>query len=220
MKPGSGDASIRSRSPRFVVEGASDGSFELRFSGAFRLGWLGRLGAALSRRHVNVTEGRAEKNNDGHWSGSLRLESSARHELNEFDWDALCDEEVAGPAEAALRITHFSLRRGGKRSLELSVQAYDDLGFLSSLLRRLGFLGLFPEKIDVRTTLGVVDDSFVLSGLGGEISDTVEQALFASLQRLVASNSTAPPRVAQGSSPAHGSSPAPGSSPGHRAPPR
>lgn len=213
MKPGPAEAPPRSRSARFTIEDAGHGSFGLRFSGAFRLGWLGRLGAALSRRGVNVTEGRAEKGSDGHWNGSLRFESSGRHEFSEFDWEALCEEEVVGPAEVPLRITHFSLRQRTKRSLELSVQAYDDLGFLSGLLRRLGFLGLFPEQIDVRTTHGVVDDSFVLSGLGGEISDTVEQALFASLQRLVTSNSTSPPRAAHGSSPTPASAPVPGSTP-------
>ncbi|HSC89871.1 MAG TPA: hypothetical protein VLC09_21495, partial [Polyangiaceae bacterium] len=69
---------------------------------------------------------------------------------------------------------------------------------------RLGFLGLFAERISAFTRHGRIDDAFVLCGIGGEApSIATEQALRTVLARLCVQS---------------GNPKAPASSPGQKTP--
>jgi hypothetical protein len=154
------------------------------------------LSAALSRRHISIRGARAEREPDGSWQGVLELRADdlcsddrcekRTDELYSIDYLALTEEaEQDGSDPTRPRLESFHLVRDVCCSLELHVRAADELGFLSALFVRLGFLGLFPEKVRATTVGDRIDDTFVLHGVGGAVpSAAAERALRAVLTRL------------------------------------
>jgi hypothetical protein len=180
--------------PHFFLSSAGAGLYDVTFEGRFRLGWFGRLCAALSVRNISVENGSAERDQDGTWTGHLQIRPLAgASEVEALHWAELCEEQTLGlPPLVDLGVLRVFVERRGKRAIELHLAAKDQLGFLSALLGRFGFLGLFPERIHVSTRGSSIDDVFVLSSLAGEISDSLEAKLIGVLRR-TEGGSTAPP---------------------------
>jgi UTP:GlnB (protein PII) uridylyltransferase len=160
--------------------------------GRLPLAWLGQLSAALSRRGIGIRDVRADREQDGTWQVVLELCAekmrAAPHaqELSRIDYLALTEELAPDSSDPSRpRLMSFYLGRDVYSSLELQVRAEDELGFLSALFVRLGFLGLFPVKVRATTVGDRIDDTFMLHGVGGAApSVAAERALRAVLTRL------------------------------------
>lgn len=165
----------------------SDG-LTLTLWGDLGLGWLGRLSNALSRRGISIESVDAIRRADGSWFGALGI-SIARATVapTELDYFALCSEgrdETIALREP--RLERFQIERTATGALELRLNAADAVGFLASVLDRCEFLGLFPERLKVTTSDGMIYDTLWLRGVAGnEPSSEAERALRAQFSRLL-----------------------------------
>ncbi len=191
----------RASGPGFRVDPVCPTVARVTLWGRLPLAWLGQLSAALSRRGIGIRDVRADREQDGSWQVVLELSAdevrTAPHtqELSRIDYLALTEEPAPDTSDPSRpRLMSFYLGRDVESSLELQVRGKDELGFLSALFVRLGFLGLFPVKVRA-TTLGErIDDTFVLHGVGGAPpSSAAERALRAVLTRLTRPPSPKPP---------------------------
>jgi hypothetical protein len=189
----SSSASVsRASGPGFRVDPVCPTVARVTLWGRLPLAWLGQLSAALSRRGIGIRDVRADREQDGSWQVVLELSAeevrTAPHtqELSRIDYLALTEEPAPDASDPTRpRLASFYLGRDVESSLELQVRAKDELGFLSALFVRLGFLGLFPVKVRATTVGERIDDTFVLHGVGGAPpSSAAERALRTVLTRL------------------------------------
>lgn len=171
----------------FELQEAAE-NLTLTLWGELGLGWLGRLANALSRRGIGIETVSALCRSDGSWFGTLEL--SPRHATTapaELDYVALCHEgERHSVVSNSPRLERFQLERTATGGLELRLRAKDEVGFLASVLDRCEFLGLFPERLAVKTQGGVIDDTLWLRGVAGNAaSPEAERELRAQFQRFL-----------------------------------
>jgi hypothetical protein len=110
-----------------------------------------------------------------------------------LDLLSLTEEVASAPRDPAQpRLSSFRLTRLPDELLELVVTGPDEVGFLSALFARLGFLGLFPDRISATTRSGRIDDTLTLRGIAGEAPSTgTEQALRTALTRITSQSGRA-----------------------------
>jgi hypothetical protein len=165
---------------RLRASEADDGSCRLRFQGDLRLGWLGTLSRKLAESALDILTLEAERNERGDWLAEFVVRSTAgRVDPLSLDYERIVDEsETSNPLRGEARILRATLARDSDDMLVLHVIAPDELGFLSRILGRLGFLGAFPERIRAQSEGANVVDTFWLRGFGrAPLTDASEQAL-------------------------------------------
>jgi UTP:GlnB (protein PII) uridylyltransferase len=171
------------------VEAQSSNQFTVHLWGDLGLGWFGRLATALAQRGLNIDSAQAVRDGDSAWSGTLQLSTSGSPaepvDPRSLDYVTLSNESCAVGHEVNLSCDTHRLVRTETGTLQLRLIAADQLGLLSSLLDRLQFLGLFPERLRVTTTGQFVDDTLWLRGVAGHPPSTqAEQALRELLTRI------------------------------------
>lgn len=173
------DAQLGLRARVRVTE-AGDGTCRMRFEGDLRLGWLGTLSRRLAENALDILTLEAERDARGDWLAELVV-FSADGLVDPFtlDFAELLDEGgAASPVRGDARILRATLGRDSDEMLVLHVVASDELGLLSRILGRLGFLGAFPERIRAHSEGRNVVDTFWLRGFGrAPLSEASEQAL-------------------------------------------
>jgi hypothetical protein len=175
----------------FELQRSENAEVALTLWGDLGLGWLGRLASALSRRGIGIVSVDAIRRSDGSWFGSLVLAvGEATIAPSELDYYGLCSEgpEVRGLARE-LRLERFQVERTAAGALELRLNGPDEVGFLAAVLDRCEFLGLFPERLQVTTQQGTINDVLWLRGVANnEPSVEVERALRTQFLRLGATS--------------------------------
>jgi hypothetical protein len=171
------------------VTSLAGGMHAVKLSGELPRGWCGNLTAALSRRHIGIVRGFAKRIVDHRWIAELQIQSPAGigPQLTDTDclalaWSAPAPEP---PADIAIDSYYVDSSPESGPYLFLEVNGYDRLGFLASLLDRLGSLSLLPEQISVETWDGRALDCFHLkTAAGGPPSPETARALAAMLESL------------------------------------
>jgi len=162
-------------------------------SGELPLGWSATVASNLTSLGCDVEAARATLDAENGWHGVFEGTRPATL-LAVPSSDSLLVSVGNGPAIVPRILTHHVARDGATGRLDLHIRAKDASGLLASFLRNLGMLGLFPQRFDVRTEVGVADDRFSLAGIGGS---RVTERSELELGRLLARWS--PPPVAKSS---------------------
>jgi UTP:GlnB (protein PII) uridylyltransferase len=151
--------------------------FAVEIAGQLPVFWAGNLLAALAARNIDVVSGRAvgEKRN---WTATLVLDARrAAAAPDTLDFVALAHTDAVPTSGTDLKLTSFTLTPLADGRLEVRVNAPDQPGFLSRLVRTMALVSLFPREFDIDTPGGRINDRFVVSGAGGAVSPTAVKAL-------------------------------------------
>lgn len=156
------------------------GTHRLVIEGELRLGWLGTLSRRLAGAGLDIVSLDAERDERGAWRAEVVLlaASGATDPLGLDYGKLLEDTRSSEPVRGEPRLVRATLEREGDGTLVLHLVAKNELGLLSRILGRLGFLGAFPERVRAFSEGLTVADTFWLRGFGrAALSETSEQAL-------------------------------------------
>jgi hypothetical protein len=147
----------------------SSDRYLLNVAGRLASGWAGRFAGRLAERGINIEKATASRDARGFWTAGFEVTRTADGmDPEEVDFsDLLTAEPLAADVEPP-RVYGYSLRRLlGEARLVLELEAPDQIGFLSRLLRRLSFFPLFPVEMKIETAGGIVRDTVHLTSVGG-----------------------------------------------------
>lgn len=173
-----------SAAPRTLVfDPIGSRRFVLRVAGQMPLGWSAIVAANLSALGCDVEVAKASVDVEREWTGSF--EGTRPPGLVSIPSEHKLLVDAVSMVTMTPRVASYELSRHHVTGrLDLRITAHDASGLLAGLLRQFGMLGLFPQQFDVRTTSGLADDRFTLSGIGGSrVSDVTERELGRSLAR-------------------------------------
>ena len=141
--------------------------------------WLAHVCSGLGDSGIAVVAGQAVRQAGGAWQAHLDVDTSrAIVPVEEVDLAAIAGGARAGRDVVKLQLTSVTVTRLPDLMLQVDVSAYDELGFLGRLLRRVSLYGLYPSEVRVSTGDGVVHDRLVLTGMGASApNETVAQQL-------------------------------------------
>lgn len=144
------------------------GRFALRLWGRLPRGWLDALCAGLAHHGVSVESGIARQGEDRDWVASFELSQppGATDPLLLDLLELMSRRRGSAPPIALEGYALRTIARAGG-ALALEVWGADQVGFLSGLLERIGFLGLTPLEVRIETDAAGVRDAFVLRGHDG-----------------------------------------------------
>ena len=158
-----------SRGPSVRVRPLGAERFQFYIEGSLAPGWAGNLASGLAAHHISIERGEARAERGGVWTARFevqRLAGAPRFE--KLDLAELAATDAGEGFATPLRLIGFKLEtavdRGG--CLMVGVSAYDTVGFLAALLRRLAYFSLFPIELRLETRDGRVDDRLWLRGAG------------------------------------------------------
>jgi hypothetical protein len=175
----------------------------MHLTGDMRPGWCARLSAGLAERGVDILGAHATALAVGSWDARFELHCPRRAALERGDVCRMLETEPAEAACARLDLVGFALEpstaRGG--CLRLDLAGRDRIGFLATLLCRIGTLALRPVELSLHSSDGRARNRLWLRGAGGRPPSAASHAaLQASLDALVQARSTT--RVRPGLQPA------------------
>lgn len=160
----------------------------VKLSGELPPGWCENLTSALSRRNIGIVRGFAKQIVDHRWIAEFQVQPPERGTgLSDTDYLSLAwsPASPAPPADIALDSYYVDSSPEAGQYLFLEVNGYDRIGFLASLLDRLGRQALFPEQISLETWEGRALDCFHLrTAAGNPPGPETARALSATLESL------------------------------------
>jgi hypothetical protein len=129
---------------------------------------MASLSRRLAERHISIDHAHARRQGDELWIAELHLIALAgAPDPKTLDYIAMA-EEAEPPRSAGFTLDSYRLleSRDYGGSLMLTLEAFDSLGLLGSLLGSLAELGLFPLELHIETRGGRAYDSLWLAGPG------------------------------------------------------
>jgi hypothetical protein len=188
---GSEDALKYSRESLFDLERMDDDTYRIAMQGALPFGWERHLTLGLSIMNINILWGSAKRLTRSQWQGELIVEPLYGHvdmvnlDINEVlkRGRSMCKREKFVPS-----LTNFELRDCMKDNgtLYASVKGEDTLGFLAGLFTKFDSCMLFPVKLDIGTSGGMINDEFHLIGAAGmKVSETMKKSAEEALTSLL-----------------------------------
>jgi hypothetical protein len=155
--------------PKVDIARNPSGGYQLGLEGEFlHPHWVAFLFSGLSANRVSVVSGTAQQRSLATWSAAFQLDFTQSPAIPEqVDYLGLTDQEQLPLSLEVPTISTFQVLRRGDESLEVRVQAPDQLGFLGRFLGKLCMLGLFPVEMAIDTPGGRIQDSLVFRGIAG-----------------------------------------------------
>lgn len=149
------------------------GLYELKITGSFtHPHWMAFLFSGLAASGVSVVSGRAMQASSGLWEARLTLDfASVVVRPDTIDYVALALQKPAQTDARAPRLSRFQIARRMDRSLEVTLDGPDQIGFLGRVLGRMSLLMLFPVEMEITTVSGTIRDKIVVRGIGGTAPD-------------------------------------------------
>ena len=151
-------------------------TYAAELTGRLPVFWAGNLTAALAARNIAIVSGRGTSENRK-WAAALVLDArGATAAPDKLDLIELANTESPPADGPPLALTRFACDTLTDGRLEVRVSAPDQPAFLSRLLRSMALVSLFLREFEIDTPNGTIRDRFVLSGVGGAVSPTSQQA--------------------------------------------
>ncbi|SFI38277.1 hypothetical protein [Planctomicrobium piriforme] len=171
--------------PKVEVSSHPAGGYSVSLDGEFlHPHWVAFLFAGLSANGVSVISGQAQQRSLATWSANFQLDfSRAMQTAQSIDYLALTDQEQLPLVSDIPRLTGFQIQRRTDESLEVRLEANDQLGFLGRLLGKICMLGLFPVEMVISTIGNRIQDTLIFRGIAGMApSEATRQRLESVLQ--------------------------------------
>jgi len=147
----------------------------LEIGGRLPLNWTSSLAAGLASHGIGIVEGRALRTHLD-WAGSFVLDTSgATTDPGSLDMLTLARADTRAAGDTEIHLTRFTCRRL-EHGLEVRVFGPDQQGFLARLFGRFALLTLFPSRFEISTTDDGIDDTFVVTGIGGVVPSAAAAA--------------------------------------------
>ena len=165
--------------PRVRLQPRGGGSFSLRLEGAFPDGWCGRLSLGLSQARLSIVRGFARRVDGAGWVSELHvIAQDGLADPRHLDALGLAMAEAAPAPPAPITLDSYYIDASPESGpyVFLEVRGPDRVGFLGSLLERLGRVGLVPEQMSVETWAGQARDTFYLRPVRGGARVRSEEA--------------------------------------------
>ncbi len=138
---------------------------EVRISGDLPVVWPERFASSLATRAIHVARGEAERREES-WTGFFELESAKpEDDPTQIDYAEIFRSIPAARQARPLAFLHHGLVRL-PNALRLAIEAEDRQGLMADVLVRLKHLGLYPRRLTVDTTSGLVTQCYWLAGYG------------------------------------------------------
>lgn len=158
--------SIPSR-PGFTLEPLGRLNYRITLWGGFFPGWIGSFTGRLADRGLNITGGSARKVTPAAWHAVFEFEASAGVDVAKINFLDLADSSLDRTPPKAIRLEDYRIVANQDGCISVHISGRDQLGLLSSLLKKFHLYMLFPNEVTVATTAGRVTDFFRLRGMGG-----------------------------------------------------
>jgi hypothetical protein len=159
--------------PQSTLTRLPTGLHELKITGNFtHPHWMAFLFSGLAASGVSIMSGRAMQNGNGIWEARLSLDfTSVVVRPEGIDYVSLALQKPTQTDAKAPRLTKFQISRRIDRSLEVTLDGPDQIGFLGRVLGRMSLLMLFPIEIEITTVSGNIRDKVTVRGIGGAPPD-------------------------------------------------
>lgn len=163
------------------------GGCAVSITGKMPIGWLGSVTAGMGQAGLDIERADARKVAATHWEGVFMVRSAVSgKDPAGIDYGRFLASSPAAAASQSLELHSYTLREplANHDPLYLEVKGEDRPGFLGAFLNRLAFFGLFPDRIEVSTRHGLIEDRFWLRGVGGQApGENIAQVLRGVLDR-------------------------------------
>lgn len=163
--PTSDSVSIPSR-PGFTLEPLGRLNYRITLWGGFFPGWIGSFTGRLADRGLNITGGSARKITPAVWHAVFEFEAAGA-DVAKINFLELADSALDRTPPKAIRLDDYRVVANLDGCISVHISGRDQLGLLSSLLKKFHLYMLFPNEVTVATTAGRVTDFFRLRGMGG-----------------------------------------------------
>jgi hypothetical protein len=172
--------------PQSTLTRLPTGLHELKITGNFtHPHWMAFLFSGLAASSVSIVSGRAMQNAGGQWEARLTLDfTSVVVRPESVDYVALALQKPAQTDARAPKLTRFQISRRIDRSLEVTLDGPDQIGFLGRVLGRMSLLMLFPVEMEITTISGTIRDKIVVRGIGGTAPDESAKTSLETLLRV------------------------------------
>lgn len=164
--PSFDNESIPSR-PGFTLEPLGRLNYKITLRGGFFPGWIGSFTGRLADRGLNIVGGSARKITPAVWHAVFEFEATAGADVAKINFLELADSSLDRTPPKAIRLDDYRLVANPDGCVSVHISGRDQLGLLSSLLKKFHLYMLFPNEVAVATTAGRVTDFFRLRGMGG-----------------------------------------------------
>ncbi len=164
--PASNNASIPSR-PGFTLEPLGRMHYRITLWGGFSPGWIGSFTGRLADREINIIGGEARKVTPAVWHAVFEFEAAAGVDVAKINFMELADSSLDRTPPKAISLDDYRVVANQDGCLSVHISGRDQLGLLSSLLKKFHLYMLFPNEVTVATAAGRVTDFFRLRGMGG-----------------------------------------------------
>ncbi|RYG72996.1 hypothetical protein EON80_03635, partial [bacterium] len=120
------------------------------------------LFSGLAASAVSIVSGRAMQGASGVWDARLTLDfTSVVVRPESINYVGLALQKPALTDARAPKLTRFQIARRIDRSLEVTLDGPDQIGFLGRVLGRMSLLMLFPVEMEIATVTGNIRDKIV-----------------------------------------------------------
>lgn len=164
--PSIDNASIPSR-PGFTLESLGRMNYRITLWGGFFPGWIGSFTGRLADRGLNITGGEARKVTPAVWHAAFEFEATAGVDVTKINFLELADSSLDRTPPKAISLDDYRVVANQDGCISVHISGRDQLGLLSSLLKKFHLYMLFPNEVTVATAAGRVTDFFRLRGMGG-----------------------------------------------------
>jgi hypothetical protein len=158
--------SIPSR-PGFTLESHGRLNYRITLWGGFFPGWIGSFTGRLADRGLNILGCSAKKVTPAVWHAVFEFEASAGVDVAKINFLDLADSSLDRTPPKAIRLEDYRVVANQDGCISVNISGRDQIGLLSSLLKKFHLYMLFPNEVTVATTAGRVTDFFRLRGMGG-----------------------------------------------------
>lgn len=158
--------SIPSR-PGFTLESLGRMNYRITLWGGFFPGWIGSFTGRLADRGLNIISGAARKVTPAVWHAVFEFEATVGVDVAKINFLDLADSSLDRTPPKAIHLDDYRVVTNQDGCISVHVSGHDQLGLLSSLLKKFHLYMLFPNEVTVTTTAGRVTDFFRLRGMGG-----------------------------------------------------
>lgn len=161
------DNAVLSTRPGFSLEHLGLQNYRITLWGGFFPGWIGSFTGRLADRGLNISGGSAKKISPAVWHAVFEFAAVTGVDVTTLDFLSLADSTLDRTPPKAVHLDNYRVVANQDGCISVHVSGRDQLGLLSSLLKKFHLYMLFPNEVSVATTAGRVTDFFRLRGMGG-----------------------------------------------------
>lgn len=174
--------------------------YELRIEGRPQnANWISALSAGLAERGAQILSGRVQALGELDWEAEFQIDfANARVAPEVFDYLSVLRTATWPTSMAQPMLRRFCMARRLNGTLEVIVEAAEQVNLIGRLLIRYAGVGLFPQSLELWPQHGRTRCRFVLRGIGGNAPGVATpRALEMVLSRMLPRPATLQPLYAQ-----------------------